>query len=106
MSASVSSSPSAPPLEHALRVKRHIPIFNIKIGKTRFSLKATIATVVTGSPVYYDGGSKYDDGKYYDRWYSLTGTITQGERPTLKVSEKNVTIKTHMQVPKFKIRNE
>jgi hypothetical protein len=104
MSASVSSSPSAPPLEHALRVKRVIPIFNIKVGKTRFKLKATTATVVTGAPVHYD--EKLYDSFYYDRWYSITGSITQGERPTLKAREEKGIIKTRMNVPTLKIRNE
>jgi len=106
MSASVSSSPSAPPLEHAIRVKRTIPILNIKIGKTRFKLKATLVTSTSGAPVYYDGGSKYDDGKYYDRWFSLTGEINQSEKPTLKTSDKQGIIKTRMNVPTFKVRNE
>jgi len=106
MSASVSASPSAPPLGHALRIKRTIPIFNIKVGKTRFKLKATTVTVTSGAPNKYDGGSKYDDGKYYDRWYSITGEINQGERPTLKVKEKQGIIDVRKETPTFKIKNE
>jgi hypothetical protein len=105
-SASVSASPSAPPIEGALKVKTEVPIFNIKIGKTRFKLKATMETSTSGAPVCYDGGSKYDDGKYYDRWFSLTGSVTQGEKPTLKTRDFNGKINTHdKDVPTFKVKN-
>ena len=53
----------------------------------------TAATAVPGIKPVYDGSLKYDtSGLYYDKWYSESGDLTQGEKPKMTVTEKNVKI--------------
>lgn len=53
-------------------------------GKVKMNLSKTSATSVSGAPVKYDGGSKYNDGKYYDKWYSASGDVTQPDEPKIE----------------------
>jgi len=53
----------------------------------------TTATTTSGIRPSYDSSLKYDtSGLYYDKWYSESGDLTQGERPKITVTEKNVKI--------------
>jgi hypothetical protein len=70
------------------------------------SLKPTTATSTLGYPKKYDSGVKYDAGLYYDRWYSLTGVISQGEKANLNVKEKSSIINVADNPPKLRIKNE
>lgn len=63
------------------------------IGENKPSVRVfeTIATATAGYPIFYDSSLKYDTtGYYYDKWYSASGDLTQGERPKMTVTEKNV----------------
>ena len=56
------------------------------MSKPSLNLTRTKATSVSGTPLLYDSGVKYDDATaYYDRWYSASGDLTQGEIPSLSV---------------------
>jgi len=51
----------------------------------------TTVTATAGYPILYDSGLKYDTtGYYYDKWHSASGDLTQGERPKMTVTTKNV----------------
>jgi len=74
------------------------------MAKPSLDLTGTTATTVSGTPLLYDSGVKYDDtSAYYDRWYPGDETLTQGEIPTISASaektglgskQESVTIKT------------
>lgn len=69
----------------------------------RTDLKKTTASTTAGAAVKYDSGVKYSSGYYYDRWYSESGDLTQGERPDLKVEGKKGIITTKEDTPKVKV---
>jgi hypothetical protein len=53
----------------------------------------TTATATSGSPIHYNDGYYYDGILYYDKWYSVGGTINQGESPKLTIKDTWVTFK-------------
>jgi hypothetical protein len=76
----------------------------VKPRKVGFKLNKTSVTAVVGTPVYYDGGQKYDDGKYYNRWYTASGTLTQPEMPKVTIKEGRSIIKPHEKGPRIRIK--
>jgi hypothetical protein len=85
-------------------VRRNIPRVNVIAGKVRVSLAKTRATAASGKPVYYDSGNHYDDGKYYDRWYSEDGIVAQVDEPKMTVKDKTAKINTKERKPKIKVK--
>jgi hypothetical protein len=62
--------------------------------KPQLKVTETSATTVSGVPLLYDSGIKYDDPyAYYDRWYDSAGNLSQGEKPVIRVFSENVIIK-------------
>ena len=58
--------------------------------KPGISLQPTTATSVSGTPLLYDSGVKYDDpDAYYDRWYPASD-LSQGEIPNLSASDEKI----------------
>jgi len=74
------------------------------MAKPSLDLTGTTATTVSGTPLLYDSGIKYDDtSAYYNRWYPGDVVSNQGEIPTISASaektglgskQESVTIKT------------
>ena len=66
---------------------------NTREDKPSVMVLETAATAVPGIKPVYDSSLKYDtSGLYYDKWYSESGDLTQGEKPKMTVTEKNVKI--------------
>ena len=64
----------------------------------------TTVTATSGIKLVYDGSFNYDTtGYYYDKWYSASGDLTQGERPRMTVVEKNA--KMNISSDKATIKN-
>jgi hypothetical protein len=64
-------------------VDLEIPKIEIRQERVVLTLEKTLESSAYGIPVYYDS-SYYDDGKYYNKWFSESGELKSTDTPVVK----------------------
>lgn len=80
-----------------------IPKVDVVLENVSMTLTKTDETTARGSALYYDS-FYYDDGKYYNRWFSVEGELKTTDKPSvLKVVNDCAKINTGENIPIFEI---
>jgi len=87
-----------------ISIKEEKIFIDVEQQKPSLEVARTTIATATGVRLTYDGSFNYDtSGYYYDKWYSASDDLTQGELPKMTAGGENVRINVGSDKPSIKV---